>query len=116
MFYFFTKTFSCTQCLLTALSNSSYLQKVAVNTLFVFSDLVFPATKHIFENTSIQHKPGTLDDRWQPMTIQLDADFAVRYRCHWVADANFAIGARRCIGYSNDATNVDSQSMLVEGG
>jgi hypothetical protein len=39
----------------------------------------------------IQIKPGTLGDQWQPMTIQLDADFAV--------------GDRQCIGYHTDAND-----------
>jgi hypothetical protein len=51
-------------------------------------------------------KPGTLGDRPKPMTIQLDSDFSVGCRCHWVADADFAVGGRRSIGYSNDATDV----------
>jgi len=41
-------------------------------------------------------KPGTLGDRRQPMTIQLDADFAVGCRCHQVADADFALGDQKC--------------------
>ena len=40
----------------------------------------------------IKIKPGTLGDQWQSMTIRLDADFADSYRCHRVADADFAVG------------------------
>ncbi len=45
-------------------------------------------------NTSDQvtlAKPGTLGDRWQPMTKPLDADFAIGYQFHRVADADFAV-------------------------
>ncbi len=37
---------------------------------------------------------GTLGDRPKPMTIQLDSDFSVGCRCHWVTDADLAVGDR----------------------
>jgi hypothetical protein len=61
--------------------------------------------------------PGTLGDRSKSMTIRLDSDLFVGCRCPRVADANFAVDGRWCIGYSNDANDgTRCQSMLVDGG
>jgi hypothetical protein len=62
-------------------------------------------------------KPGTLGDRPKPMAIRLDSNNNVDNRCYRVTDANFAVGRRRCIGYSKDANDgTRCQSMLVDGG
>jgi hypothetical protein len=50
-------------------------------------------------------KPGTLGDRWKPMTIQPNVKIGIGYQCHRVADANFAVGDQNFIGYLTDATN-----------
>jgi hypothetical protein len=50
-------------------------------------------------------KPGTLGDRWKPMTIRLDSAPFVGCRCPRVADANFAVGGRQYIGSHTDATD-----------
>ncbi len=39
------------------------------------------------------------------MTIQIDADFVAGYRCHRVADADFAIGDQKSIEHLTDATD-----------
>jgi hypothetical protein len=63
--------------------------------------LITPIKKQI--SNSI--KPGTLADRSKSksMTIQFDSNANVDNRCYRVTDANFAVGGRRCIGYSNNA-------------
>ncbi len=65
-------------------------------------------------------KPGILGDRSKSMTIRFDSNDNVDNRCYRVTDANFAVGRRRCIGYSNDATDVsrywvDASRYSVDG-
>jgi hypothetical protein len=57
--------------------------------------------------------PGTLGDRPKPMTIRLDSNANVDNRCYRVTDANFAVGGRRRIGYSNDAN--DAYQWIADG-
>jgi hypothetical protein len=40
---------------------------------------------------------GTFGDQWQPMTIRLNLNIGIGYRCHQVADIDFAVGDQKCI-------------------
>ncbi len=56
-------------------------------------------------------KLGTLGDGSKSMTIRFDSNANVNNRCYRVTNANFAVGGRSCIGYSNYATDVSGQSV-----
>jgi len=59
--------------------------------------------------------PGIFGDQWKPMTIRLNLKIGIGYRCHQVADAKFAVGDQKFIGYpiyANDGTR-DSQSIAL---
>jgi hypothetical protein len=57
--------------------------------------------------------PGIFGDQWQPMMIWLDLKIGIGYRCHRVADANFAVSKQKIIGYPTNAN--DGTRKTVDG-
>ena len=79
----------------------------------MFTHLINEHENELITHLKITLKPGTLCDQPKLMTIQLDSNFFVGCRCHRVADADFDVSDRKCIGSPTDAN--DAYRWIADG-
>ncbi len=70
-----------------------------------FHPLSLPEPPTVVTFTDTIRKNRIFGDWWKPMTIRLNLEIGIGYRCHRVADANFAVGDQKCIWSTTDAND-----------